>query len=288
MELRQLRYFLSVADSRSFVNAANSLFISRQAVSKSISQLEEELGMELFVRDSSGAYLTPTGLMFYERIRAMVMELDSITEQIRTSGSRFRQRIRIGFSIGTLQLLESRLQNYRETRENLEISYAEYPEEACWNMLAEHQLDLVIGYSPMLNQLFRSEELQRSRLGVLLREKEGLEELTELDIRDLSWIPLAGLSGSRTARFCEKNNLMLRYQGYDCHRLFELTSAGKCGLLLPQCLVPGNREELVWLPLQQEEYWILYKIYPQIVENNLLYSEVLDDLDRHVLQKFGK
>ena len=288
MELRQLRYFLSVADSRSFVSAANSLFISRQAVSKAISQLEEELGMDLFVRDSSGAYLTPTGLLFYERIRATVMELDSITEQIRTNGSRYRQRIRIGFSIGTLQLLESRLLSYRKNLENAEISYAEYPESECSRMLAEHRLDLVIGFGAIQNSLFLSEELYRSRLGLLLREQEGLAELTELDVQDLSWIPLAGLTGSRMDGFCEKYNLALQYQGFDYFRLFRLASEGKCGLLLPRCLVPGKQDGLVWLPLQQEEYWILYKTYPQIVENNLLYSAVLDDLDQHVLQQIGK
>ena len=49
MEIRQLKYFLAVADQRSFVNAANVLFISRQAVSKAIAQLETELNVELFM-----------------------------------------------------------------------------------------------------------------------------------------------------------------------------------------------------------------------------------------------
>ena len=44
MELRQLKYFLEVADARSFVGAANNLFVSRQAVSKAVGQLEGELG----------------------------------------------------------------------------------------------------------------------------------------------------------------------------------------------------------------------------------------------------
>ena len=59
MELRQLKYFLAVADARSFVSAASGLFVSRQAVSKAVGQLEAELGVELFVRDSNGAFLTP-------------------------------------------------------------------------------------------------------------------------------------------------------------------------------------------------------------------------------------
>ena len=78
MELRQLKYFLEVADARSFVGAANNLFVSRQAVSKAVGQLEGELGVELFVRDPSGAFLTPAGLIFYDRIRSSVMELERV------------------------------------------------------------------------------------------------------------------------------------------------------------------------------------------------------------------
>ena len=45
MELRQLKYFLAVSDARSFVSAANTLYISRQAISKAVGQLEAELGV---------------------------------------------------------------------------------------------------------------------------------------------------------------------------------------------------------------------------------------------------
>ena len=74
MELRQLRYFLAVADSRSFVSAAQALYISRQAISKAIAQLEEELRVRLFMRDSNGAFLTPAGIMFYDRVRPVLLE----------------------------------------------------------------------------------------------------------------------------------------------------------------------------------------------------------------------
>ena len=89
MELRQLKYFLAVADARSFVSAAEKQFVSRQAISKSVAQLEEELNVELFMRDSSGAFLTPAGIMFYERARAVVMELDNLRDQMQAYGTRY-------------------------------------------------------------------------------------------------------------------------------------------------------------------------------------------------------
>ena len=128
MELRQLKYFLAVADARSFVAAAEKQFVSRQAISKSVAQLEEELNVELFMRDSGGAFLTPAGMMFYERVRTLVMELDSVRSQMQSYGTRYQQRIRIAFSVGTVQLLEEALIAYRENQHNAEISYDEYSE----------------------------------------------------------------------------------------------------------------------------------------------------------------
>ena len=148
MELRQLRYFLSVADERSFVSAANKLFISRQAISKAISQLESELNVELFMRDSNGAFLTPAGVLFYERVRVLVTEADNLSTEMQRYGTRFNQHIRLAFSIGATSLFEPKLLEYRDTQMNLDIQYQESPQELCLQRLQEHKVDMMI--TPML------------------------------------------------------------------------------------------------------------------------------------------
>ena len=137
MELRQLRYFLSVADTRSFVSAAGKLFISRQAISKAISQLESELNVELFMRDSNGAFLTPAGIMFYERVRNLVIELDNLSADMKNYGIRFHQHIRLAFSISTMSLFEPKLLDYKNAQVNLDIRYQESPKELCLQQLQE-------------------------------------------------------------------------------------------------------------------------------------------------------
>ena len=279
MELRQLRYFLVVADARSFVSAAEKLYISRQAISKSIAQLEEELNVELFMRDSSGAFLTPAGMMFYDRVRAIVMELDNVRSQMQAYGTRYHQRIRIAFSIGTMSLLEQQLLTYRESQHNADISYEEYSEEECKRLLMEHKADIVISTQPIQDPLFATETLLQSPLGILIRKQE---ELRDVSVKDLSWIPIAGQNDSQIQAFCAKHGLALRYRGYDYHRLFELTAAGKCALLLPKCLVPEGMDQVQWLPLHKAEAWRLYVTHPRSVEKNVLYSAALDDLNQQV------
>ena len=285
MELRQLRYFLAVADTCSFVAAAEKQFVSRQAISKSVAQLEEELHVELFMRDSGGAFLTPAGMMFYERVRTLVMELDSVRSQMQSYGNRYQQRIRIAFSVGTVQLLEEALIAYRENQHNAEITYDEYSEEVCQRMLAEHQADVTVTTAPVQDPLFISRELLRSPFGILIREQE---ELQDVEARDLSWIPLAGQSDAQTEAFCKKHNVALRFRGYDTRRLFELTAAGKCAMVIPKCLVPGWMKDVRWLPIQDGGYWQLYTVYARSAEKNLMFSDALSDLRNRVFAPLAK
>ena len=75
MELKQLRYFLQVAEYLNFSRAAEQLYISQPALSYQIAELERELGVELFVRDRRKVYLTPAGKALLGRAGIFVSPL---------------------------------------------------------------------------------------------------------------------------------------------------------------------------------------------------------------------
>lgn len=288
MDLRQLRYFLSVADTRSFVNAAGKLFISRQAISKAISQLETELNVELFMRDSNGAFLTPAGIMFYERVRTLVMELDNLSTDMKNYGTHFHQQIRLVFSIGVMSLFEPKLLECRSTLTNLDIHYQESPKELCLQLLQDHQADMVVSPALIKDPMFVCEKLMDSPLGILLQWNHTLNELTEVELSDLQWIPLAVHSDHSLRDLCQGGNLRVQYQGYDFQRLFHLVEQGLCGLILPRCftgLIPADTK---WIPIVDAPPWILYKAYSKTSERNQLYSAVLDELDMCLFRNIGE
>jgi DNA-binding transcriptional LysR family regulator len=78
MNIRQLEFFLSAADTGSFYAAAEQLYVSRPAISKSISQLESEIGQTLFHRNADGVYLTDTAKMIYPKIQMVVDAFDAL------------------------------------------------------------------------------------------------------------------------------------------------------------------------------------------------------------------
>lgn len=289
MELRQLKYFLSVADMRSFVSASNKLYISRQAISKAISQLESELNVELFMRDSNGAFLTPAGIMFYERVKTLVAELDNLSEDMKGCGTRFHQRIRLAFSIGIMSLYESRLLEYKNAQRNLDIQYQECTVESCLQLLQEHKADMII--TPMLlkDPAYICSGLMESPLGVLIQWKHALSGLNEVELSDLKWIPLAVHADHHSLELCQGCAAQVQYRGYDYQRLFRLVQEGRCGLVLPQCFVQWAPPEGVkWIPIVDVPNWGLYKTYPRSSEKNQLYSAALDELHLSIFREIDQ
>lgn len=279
MELRQLKYFLAVADARSFVSAAESQYVSRQAISKSVAQLEQELNVELFMRDSGGAFLTPAGMMFYERVRTLVLELDSVRNQMISYGTRYRQRLHAAFSVGTLPLLEQKLIDYRENQNNTEITYEEQPESVCRQWLLERKADVIVTTDPVMDPMFATEKILSSPFGILIKRQKELQDVTA---KDLSWIPLAGLKDAQSAGFCSRWGLSLRFSGFDTQRLLKLTEEGKCAMILPRCLAPEHMGDMCWIPIEEGGDWELYISYARSSQKNLMYSEALQDLHKQV------
>ena len=72
MEMRQLRYFVAVAEEGNFSAASRSLFVSQPPITRQIQQLEAELGVRLFERTRKGAVLTPAGRAFLDEARQIL------------------------------------------------------------------------------------------------------------------------------------------------------------------------------------------------------------------------
>ena len=77
MELRHLRYFVAIAEERSFTRAAERLWVAQPGLSTQIRRLEAELGARLFERHARGVDLTEAGALFLERARAALAAADA-------------------------------------------------------------------------------------------------------------------------------------------------------------------------------------------------------------------
>ena len=87
--------FVVVVDTGSFSAAARRLNVGQPAVSKTVAQLEERLGVKLLVRTTRGLTATEAGLNYYDRARRMIEEVDEAELAARGAGSGLTGRLRI-------------------------------------------------------------------------------------------------------------------------------------------------------------------------------------------------
>lgn len=91
MELRQLRYFVAVADTLNFSRASESLYVSQSALSKQIADLEQELGVRLFQRDKRTVELSCAGRLLLGEAKAILLRSEKLVPLLQEKDQQSQQ-----------------------------------------------------------------------------------------------------------------------------------------------------------------------------------------------------
>jgi DNA-binding transcriptional LysR family regulator len=128
MELRHLRCFLAVAEELHFARAAERLHIDQSPLSRTIKELEEELGAHLFVRTTRRTQLTRAGRLFLEHVPRVFTALEQARDSVKSVTNGFHGQLRIALSDGiTPSRLPALLAQCREEDPEVEIRLFEVP-----------------------------------------------------------------------------------------------------------------------------------------------------------------
>ncbi|GAA0382657.1 LysR substrate-binding domain-containing protein [Microbispora corallina] len=126
MELRQLEYFVAVAEERSFTRAAQRVHISQSGVSAQIRHLERELGAELFDRSARTATLTVAGKAALEHARAALAAAGALAQSVGEVTGLIRGRLTVGMVVGcTITPLFDALAAFHRAHPGVEIALTE-------------------------------------------------------------------------------------------------------------------------------------------------------------------
>jgi DNA-binding transcriptional LysR family regulator len=102
MELRHLRYLVAAAENGSFSGAARRLHVAQSAISEQLSDLEHEIGVQLFTRSSRKTSLTPAGELFLAKARQILADADHAVETARRAQRGEIGSLSIGFFAGSV------------------------------------------------------------------------------------------------------------------------------------------------------------------------------------------
>lgn len=125
---RKLRYFLVVAEELHFSRAAARVFLTQQALSRQVKELEDELGVALFKRTTRRVTLTPAGEAFRDAVSPLVTGLDDAVEAARRTDRAVSGRLRLGFCPGAaLELTAPILAEFRTAFPDVDLDLREFP-----------------------------------------------------------------------------------------------------------------------------------------------------------------
>ena len=192
MELRQLRYFVAVAEELHFRRAAARLHISQPPLSQQIARLEEELGCRLLNRTRRRVELTAAGQAFLRDARAMLGELDVAVATARRIEAGQAGRLRINF-VGSalLSIVPGIVQRFRRGRPEVEIELRERSTVEQLRALSAGVIDVGLVRPPVQTaEDLRSEVVMRERTVAAIPIGHPLAALRRVPLRRLAAEPL--------------------------------------------------------------------------------------------------
>jgi DNA-binding transcriptional LysR family regulator len=191
VELRQLRYFVAVAEERHFGRAAKRLRLSQPPLSAQIKGLEEELGVKLFQRSTRQVALTDAGRTFLERAEGILEAVEEAKEAAKGADEGVRGRLEIGFiSSATLGLLPPAIRLFRERFGGVEIELRELTSAQQIDALYAGEIRVGLVRLPLRAPGLRFEPLQEESFLVALPSGHPLEALESVPLEAMVDQPL--------------------------------------------------------------------------------------------------
>jgi DNA-binding transcriptional LysR family regulator len=153
-DLRQLRYFVAVAERLHFGRAAAALHISQPPLSRSIQDLEQRLGATLLARSRRRVELTPAGARFLEEAKRLLLQLERAVLEVGSMAAGGSGRLRLGFvSLADYGVLPGLLKAYKAAKPGIALALREMlsPEQAA--ALTAGELDFGLLLPPVAGDL---------------------------------------------------------------------------------------------------------------------------------------
>lgn len=202
MELRQLRYFVTVAKTLNFSEAAKTLFITQGTLSQQIKQLEDELGCELFTRSSHSVSLTEAGAEMLPLAQSTLEDSSECFQRISDLKKGVSGTLNIGLTTSFRGILNNALKIYLKEYPNVKLDIVYNSIGELVTMLEEHEIDFFIAFkSAVQYDEIETFPLLDSELCAVMSKEHPLADRESLTLQDLERqriiLPSSGLQSRK-------------------------------------------------------------------------------------------
>lgn len=266
MDIQQLRYFFIISQNLNYTKAAEQLFISRQALSKAIHELEKELGEPLFITDRGKLQPTAFGQYLLSHATPIIDSFNELKLSIQDWRKQKRGHIRIVIGIGSLNAIPPQFfANFQNTYPHILLSLEEWTDQGVREKVESRQADIgILSCSPREILQFQSWLIQEGRIYLQVSNDNVLASKDYIEIEDLKDQPFISLGNENDMHnlFVKKcsqagftpdfvmitqdsntaNNMVLRNEGISFGHIQSLSMAANPALRL----IPLQLKETTW------------------------------------------
>lgn len=262
MELRHLRYFVTVAEQLHFGRAAAALHISQPPLTRQIKQLEHELGVTLFERSNRRVELTAAGKVALEDAQRVLAQADALGTRAREVSRGSLGELSVGFiSVADYNVLPPLLQAYRSRYPRVRLSLREATSDVQLEALRAERLDIGIVLAPVSDAQLAFRPLLHEPLVAALPASHRAGSLTRLPIKLLAAQPfilfprpLAPGLYDAIIGACNRAGFepAIAQEAIQMQTIVSLVSVGMGVALVPASLMHLRRTGVIYKPLQEK------------------------------------
>lgn len=264
IELRHFRYFQAVAELLHFGKAAEQLHMAQPPLSTQIRQLEEMLGVQLFVRSKRKVELTEAGQVFLEETQKVMAAVARATSAAKQAGEGVRGRLRLGFaSSAPFGIFPQVLRDYRQAYPNVLLELQESGSAEQLLALQERRLDFGFVRLPASATNIRVQAIDREAMILALPESHPLSQQEPLRLQEFRQDPFIifprrdgpGIY-DRIIGWCLRAGFTPRIvqEVGQMHAIVGLVGAGLGVAMVPESLQTVHARGVVYRHLQDEPY----------------------------------
>lgn len=192
MEIRVLRYFLTVVREESITKAAEVLHITQPTLSRQLAQMEEEVGVKLFHRGARRIELTNEGILLRRRAEEILQLVDKTEKELIEQEEQVEGKISIGCGeIAAVQVLPKLIKTFREKYPQVTFDIFTATADLVKEQMDKGLLDIGLLLEPVDMEKYDFIRLDiKEKWGVLMRPDSPLAEKEFVTAKDLSELPL--------------------------------------------------------------------------------------------------
>ncbi|MCX6868872.1 MAG: LysR family transcriptional regulator, partial [Verrucomicrobia bacterium] len=282
MELRHLRYFVMVAEERNITRAAARLRVAQPALSRQLSDLEEEVGVKLLDRGRHGVNVTTAGREFHRRVKAVLADAARAADAARIAGGAIAGRLTLGFPTGLhLDHLSPVIRAFRAKHPRAEFAFIHQLPAAQLKSLREGSLDVAFVTLPGPLAGMEHAVVWRVPFAVIMPETHRLARRKSLEFKDLAGEDFVFCTRESRPEFYDEffrhcTNAGFRPQVVQEVGGYPTTMLALIGLGVGLSVLPHfERAEgirgIVWRPLARPKLWVDFAlVWPRKTASPLL------------------